>query len=160
MKMQNQTCDLTQTVARAITSGDFKPDLLEHAIECETCRDLWIADGLRERSRHEASHSIPPIADMLWWKAQLQQGQCRPRRIGVPLTAAQAFAFLGGLVALFVVAAPLVSHSAEDLSTVPSTAIDSLKAMAAVLVAVILSITTSRIGRNSRRRIRRRWPGQ
>jgi hypothetical protein len=156
MKMQNQTCDWAQAVARAITSGDWKPNLLEHAFQCETCRDLWIADGLRERSRIEASHSIPLIADILWWKAQLQQGQCRPRRVGVPLTAAQVFAFLGGLVALFAVAAPLVSHSAEGLSTVPSTAIDSLKAMAVVLVAVILSITASRIGRHSRRRIHRR----
>jgi hypothetical protein len=156
MKMQNQNCDRPQAVARAITSGDWTPNLLEHALKCETCSDLWIADGLRKRSRLEASHSIPPIADILWWKVQLQQGQRRPRRVGVLLAAAQVFAFLGGLVALFAVAAPLVSHSAEGLSTVPSTAIDSLKAMAAVLVAVLLSITASRIGRHSRRRIHRR----
>src|SRR5882762_1080327 len=113
--MQNQFCDQMPDVRNAIVSGQWMPHILDHALECELCRELWITDCLHEQARVEACKAIPLNADILWCKAQLQQNRLRSRRAVATIAAAQMFALLAGLIALLTVATPLLLNHDDQL---------------------------------------------
>ena len=149
--MQNQFCDQMPDVRNAIVSGQWLPHILGHALECELCREFWIADCLHEQARVEACKAIPLNADVLWCKAQLQQDRLRSRRAAATIAAAQMFALLAGLIALLTVVAPFVLNPDAQLLRSQSPVVASLGSVATILFGVLFAIHTPRIGRWMRR---------
>lgn len=145
--MKNEFCDRIPDVRNAIVSGEWKPPILDHALECESCRELWIADCLREKGRIEACKAIPLEAEVLWRKGELQRNRLRSRRAMVTIAAAQTFALLAGLIALLTAAAPLLVSPDDQLLRSHSAIAASLEAVATILFGVLLAIHTPRIGR-------------
>ena len=145
--MQNQSCDLMSDVRKAIASRQWMPHILDHALECELCRELWISDCLHEQARVAACQAIPLNADVLWCKAQLQQNPLRRRWAIATIAAAQMFALLAGLIALLTVAAPFLSNPDDQLLRSHSPVVTSLESVATILLGVLFGIHTPRIGR-------------
>src|ERR1700730_6878093 len=127
--MQNKLCDQMPDVRNAIVSGQWMAHILDHALECELCRELWIADCLHEQARVEACKAIPLNADVLWCKAQLQQDRLRARGAAATIAAAQMFALLAGLIALLTVTAPLLLSPGKELLRSHSPVVASLEAV-------------------------------
>src|SRR5437764_158677 len=103
--MANQFCDRMPDVRNAIAIGAWTPTTLDHALECELCRELWIADYPHEQARPGGLKPMTLNADLLWWKAQLQENRRRSGRAPTMILAAQIFALMAGVVALFKVTA-------------------------------------------------------
>src|SRR5215469_2478753 len=113
--MPNQFCDRMPDVRNAMAIGEWTPTILDHALECELCRELWIADYLRERARREALKPMTLNPDALWWTARLQENRRRSGRATRMILAAQIFALLAGVVALFKVMALLLLGPDDQL---------------------------------------------
>ena len=152
--MQNQSCDQVPVVQHAISSGKWTVSTLEHALGCEICRDLWIADYMRQKAQVETSAPASSNADILWWKARLQQNQNRVRQTGVVFATAHALAFIVGLLALFNVISHFVFQTGDKLAISGAMVIESPEAMVVILCAVVLSTEVAQIGRYFRRFLR------
>jgi len=129
----------------------WTPGLLDHALECESCRELWIADYLHEQACLEALKPITLSADVLWWMAQLQENRSRSGRATTMILAAQIFALLAGVVALFKVTAPLLLSPDDQILRSHSPVVAALEAVATILFALFVAIHAPRIGRWVRR---------
>ena len=137
--MPHQRCDRRSEVSVALSDGQWRNELLEHALDCEACSTLWITDCLAERARGEITRPLPLNADVLWWKAQLRASRVNSTRAIGPIIGAQAIAIAGGAVALFAVLAALrTMFNGQPLS---STSMQSLGTIAVLLFAFLLSIT-------------------
>lgn len=86
----------------------------------------------------------------MWWKGQLQQKHQRIKRATVPIAVAQVLAVLAGLVAVFAVATPGAPGVADSL-VLPSTIVAGLEALVSLLIAALLMIHASRMGRMIRK---------
>src|SRR5215469_10039257 len=118
--MQDQSCDQTIDVRAAMESGQWRPDTLRHALDCEACQDFWISTAIRTYARAKAPRQPSVNADIVWWKGQLQQKHQRLKRATLPIAVAQILAVVAGFVAVFALAAPGVSRVAGPL-VMPST---------------------------------------
>jgi len=76
---------------------------------------------MHERARVEACKAIPLNADVLWYKAQLQQDRLRSRRAAATIAAAQMFALLAGLIALLTVVAPFLLNPDDQFVAIAFT---------------------------------------
>lgn len=149
--MPSQFCDRMPDVRNAMATGAWTAPILDHALECELCRELWIADYLHEQARAEALKPMPLNADVLWWKAQVQENRRRSGRATTMILAAQIFALLAGVVALFKVTALLLLNPDDQLLRSHSPVVAALEAVATILFALFLAIHAPRIGRWVRR---------
>lgn len=148
--MQDRSCSQTTHVGAAMESGQWRPDILRHALDCEVCQDLWISACLCNYAEAEASRPLSANAEIVWWKGHLQHEHQRLKRPTVPIAAAQILAVLAGLVAVFVVAAPRASGVADPL-VLASTIVAGLEALVSLLIAALLMIHASRMGRMIRK---------
>jgi len=138
-------------VRNAIAIGEWTPAILDHALECELCRELWIADYFHEQARPEAWKPMTLNPDAMWWKAQLQENRRRAGRATTTILAAQIFALLAGVVALFKVTALLLLNTDDQLLRSHSPFVAVLEGFTTILFALFLAIHAPRIGRWVRR---------
>jgi hypothetical protein len=135
-------------VRNAMAAGAWTPSILDHALECELCREVWIADYLHQQAHLEALKPMVLNADVLWWKAQLQENRRRSERAATIILAAQIFALLAGVVTLFKVTTLLLMNPDDQLLLRShSPVVAASEAVATILFTLFLAIHAPRIGR-------------
>jgi hypothetical protein len=102
-------------------------ELRVHVAECRACSDLVLLTQAFRGARVESSAAAaPPLASVLWWRAQLRRRNAAVQRIQRPLLGAQVFAFA---VALVLLAGTLVYEAIHGMPWMAATSawFESLK---------------------------------
>jgi anti-sigma factor RsiW len=103
--MNWRTCSRLDEVRRALAQGHW-PDacaagLRAHVERCAHCANEILITTHLQRARTEAlATARPGASNLLWLKAQARRRNAALERIGRPLAAAQAFAFVVILAAI------------------------------------------------------------
>jgi hypothetical protein len=147
--MQSKKCNKMSEVRGAIASGAWMSPVIDHALECEACSELWIAAWVMARAREEAGRPTPAIAAVIWWKARLDANRRHSLGVLAPIVVAQILTLVGAIVALIVTAANLVATANQSTRSSP---VKALLAVAMVLFAILLSLSTQRICQYNRQR--------
>jgi hypothetical protein len=95
-------CSHAADIGAAIAGGALseREDLRAHLSACESCAQLaQVMLVLRADRDHARRHAQVPSAGLVWWRAQLRARREAEARATTPVTAVQAIAVVGGLVA-------------------------------------------------------------
>ena len=103
--MNFRGCPRLDEVRQAQAKGHWPDacaaDLRAHVEQCSDCKNEVLIPTHLQRARGEAMHAARPgPSNLLWLKAQARRRNAALQRIGRPLAAAQAFAFVVILAAI------------------------------------------------------------
>jgi hypothetical protein len=103
--MNWRTCSRLDEVRQALAQGHWPhacaADLREHVEQCTQCANEVLITTHLQRARSESvAAARPGASNLLWLKAQARRRNAALERIGRPLAAAQAFAFVVILAAI------------------------------------------------------------
>ena len=92
-------------------------DILAHARECRSCRDLVLIHNAFHSSR-KAAAGVANLNSpgLLWWRAQLRRRNDAVERIGKPLMGAQIFALCLNLAIVITVISSQATHGLRWMS--------------------------------------------
>jgi hypothetical protein len=99
--MMREMCEFEDTVAEALTSGQWADDVREHVQRCGHCAELQIVWAALHTAK-PTDESRLPAPGLIWWRGQLDERREAARRAVAAIDIMQKLAVAVALVAAIV----------------------------------------------------------